>query len=89
MKKMKFKDFREDLTNFPISCRSGGVWYILINLSESSITYYTSSKTNKGLILEKLETDSNCFCIGFWKGEWRTDGFIITKEFFKKNSGDF
>ena len=86
---MEFKDFRIDIENFPIERRDLGIWFITIDLLSNEISYLTSSKTNKESMLDKMSYNDTLYIIGFWRGEWRCDGFLITKEFLEKNKDKF
>lgn len=73
--------FRKDEDkDFPWNFRDGSVWYFIIK-PNCELDGYTSSKTNKQYLIERLKAllkDGVKFeLLGVWTGKYRTDLFFL------------
>lgn len=75
-------ELRQDYGNFPFDVRTKAIWFMLIDF-ENKTTEVFKNVSCKNDLVEKLKTiidtknNLNYKLIGFWQGQYSTDGFDI------------
>lgn len=75
-------ELRDDYNGFPFDGRTKAIWYILIDYNNKTTKPYKHVSCKNELVntlknIIESEQYDNFKLIGFWQGQYSTDGFDI------------